>query len=194
MEEPDKQPSLSTLLEEVEEAGDGQEVSFRDLLDRIGGNAITPFILMISVLVVSPLSGIPGTPTISGLVIATMAIQALSGRKELWLPAFLMRFRFKARYLRQAVRWLRRPCAFLDHHAHRRLAFLTEGPMRWITLALCALIPLTWPFLEILPMVTSFGAATVALMVFGLFTRDGIYVLWGYAIVGLSLAAGLSLF
>ena len=41
-----------------------------------------------------------------------------------------------------------------------------------------------WPFLELLPFVTSFGAGALALMTFGLFTRDGLYVLWGYIVTG----------
>lgn len=189
----DKNKSLSDLLDGIDRAGDGQRVSFRDMLEEVGDNAITPFILMIAVLMVSPLSGIPGTPTISALIIVTIAVQGLSGRKRLWLPDFLMRRRIKARYLHRAVEWLRRPCAFLDHHSQKRLTFLTKGPARWITMGVVALIPLSWPALEILPMVTSVGAATIALLVFGLFTRDGVWVLWGYSVIGLAGLAAVSI-
>lgn len=187
-------PSLTRLLDSVDEEETSKKqdkVSFRELMDRVGQNAITPLILLVAVLMVSPLSGIPGTPTFAALVIITMAVQALSGRKNLWLPEFLMRQEIKAGHIHRAVSWLRGPCAFLDRHSQERLNFLTKGPMRWLTLAVCALIPLSWPLLELLPMVTSIGAATIALLVFGLFTRDGVYVLLGYCAVGL---AGLGTF
>jgi hypothetical protein len=102
----------------------------------------------------------------------------------------LLRKQIPSRRLRQAVIWLRPSCEFLDHHSQRRFGFMTQGVMRWVTLALCVVIALTWPALEILPMVTSIGAATLALLVYGLFTQDGVYVILGYAAVALSLAAG----
>ena len=88
---------------------------------------------------------------------------------------------------------MRGPCSFLDRHSHQRLMFLTRGPMRWFTLALCAVIPLGWPPLEVLPMVTSIGGGTVALLAYGLYTRDGVYVLLGYAMIGISALTILSL-
>jgi hypothetical protein len=62
--------------------------------------------------------------------------------------------------------------------------------MRFITLVVVTIIPLGWPFMEVLPMMSSLGAGTVALLVFGLFTRDGLYVLLGYLCVAITLSAG----
>ena len=166
--------TLGALLDGMEHAARKRDVSVSDLIREFGDRAITPFILIVALLLVSPLSGIPGTPTVAALLIVTLAVQALSGRRRLWLPQFLMRQHVASRYLRRAVDWMRRPCAFLDRHTHIRLEFLTRGVMRVVTLALCVLIPLGWPFLEILPLVSSFGAGTVALLAFGLFTRDGV--------------------
>ena len=39
-------------------------------------------------------------------------------------------------------------------------------------------------------MMSSLGAGTVALLVFGLFTRDGLFVLLGYVCVVITLVAG----
>lgn len=194
MTQKEAEPSLTKLLDRIDkEEDESGTVSFRQLMERTGQNAITPLILLVAVLMVSPLSGVPGTPTVAALIIVTMTVQALSGRKRLWLPDFLMRRRIRSRYLHRAVAWLRRPCAFLDRHSQERLAFLAVGPMRWVTLGLCALIPLTWPLLEILPMVTSFGATVLSLLVFGLFTKDGVYVLLGYGLVALSGLSALTL-
>ncbi|UWR15533.1 exopolysaccharide biosynthesis protein [Sulfitobacter sp. M368] len=193
MPAPDTDHRLTEMLDGLEEAGQDRKVSFRDLLRQFGNRAITPFILLIALLMVSPLSGIPGMPSLAAMIIVTMAVQALSGRKRIWLPEILLRQRFRSERLLQAVRWMRKPCAFLDRHSQMRLQFLTRGVMRWITLAICAALPLAWPLLEILPLVTSIGAATVALLVFGLLTHDGVYVLLGYCAVALSIFAGVSL-
>lgn len=176
----------------MDHAARGKTVSVQDVMDEFGDRTITPFILLIAVLLVSPLSGIPGMPTLAASIIVIMAVQALSGRRRLWLPGFLLRRTIASNKLRKAVSWLRKPCAFLDRHSHQRLKFLTHGPMRWITLALCVVIPLGWPPLEVLPMVSSIGGGTVALLAYGLFTRDGVYVLLGYVMIGLTAGAVLS--
>ncbi len=185
---PDDDKTLTHLLDSVEHAAAGETVSIADIMHEFGDRAITPLILIIALLLVSPLSGIPGTPTIAAILIVTLSLQALFGRRRLWLPQWLLRRELSALRVRQAVGWMRRPCAWIDRHSQQRLRFLTAGPMRWVTLLVCVLIPLSWPLLEILPFFTSFGAGTVSLMSLGLFTRDGIYVLAGYGIVGAGLA------
>lgn len=185
---PNDQKTLNNLLDGMEHAASGEWVSIGDIMHEFGDRAITPLILIIALLLVSPLSGIPGTPTIAAILIVTLSLQALFGRRRLWLPRWLLRRQLSAQRVRQAVGWMRRPCGWIDRHSHQRLGFLTIGPMRWVTLAVCVLIPLSWPLLEVLPFFTSFGAGTISLMSLGLFTRDGIYVLAGYGIVGISLA------
>ena len=181
--------TLSQLLDVVDRAAAAPRVSVRDLVQEFGERSITPFILLTALLLVSPLSGIPTVPTFGALIIVTLAAQALLGRPHVWLPDLVLRRAVSGKRLRSAIGWMRNPCAFLDRHAHKRLTWLTRGPMRVVNLALCLLIPLTWPPLELLPMVTSVSAATVALLAFGLFQRDGLFVLLGYAM--LAAAGGL---
>lgn len=178
--------TLMHLLDGVEHAARGETVSIADVLDEFGDRAITPFILIIAMLLVSPLSGIPGAPTVSAVLIITLAVQALVGRQRLWLPSRFLRYELASGRVRQAVGWMRRPCGWIDRHSHERLRFLTVGPMRFVALLGCVLIPLTWPLLELLPFFTSFGAGTISLMSLGLIMRDGIYVLAGFGIVGAS--------
>ncbi|OAN67851.1 exopolysaccharide synthesis protein [Sulfitobacter sp. EhC04] len=188
----DENHTLSRLLDGMDHAARRDTVSVQDVLTEFGDRTITPFILLIAVLLVSPISGIPGMPTIAASIIVIMSVQALSGRRRLWLPGFLLRRTIASDRLRKAVSWMRKPCAFLDRHSQQRLVFLTRGPMRWITLAACAVIPLGWPPLEVLPMVSSIGGGTVALLAYGLYTKDGVYVLLGYIMIALSAGAILS--
>lgn len=185
----DDDKALTHLLDGVEHAARGKTVSVDNLMEEFGDRAITPFILIIALLLVSPISGIPGVPTVSAIVIVTLSVQALFGRRRLWLPGWLRRSELDSHRVRKAVDWMRKPCAFVDRHSRARLRYLATGPMRYITLVVCVLIPLTWPLLELLPFFTSFGAGTIALLALGLFTRDGVYVLAGYAIVGVSVLA-----
>lgn len=190
--DPDR--TLTHLLDEVDHAARGDTVSINDILDEFGERAITPFILLVSILLVSPLSGIPGVPTLSAAIIVILSLQALFGRRRLWLPDRLKRYRISSVRVRKSVAWLRKPCSFLDRHSRARLRYLTQGPMRWLTLLVCVIIPLSWPLLELLPFFTSFCAGIIALLAFGLLTRDGIYVLAGYLIVGAALTGAIGYF
>ncbi|WP_299684279.1 exopolysaccharide biosynthesis protein [uncultured Tateyamaria sp.] len=175
---------LTLLLDRLEDAGDGDTVSVQDILDATGDRSIMPVVLAIALILVSPLSGIPGLPTLSAIVVLLVMGQAVFRRQHLWLPGFLCNRQISRDRFAGAIRWMRRPAAWIDRHSHPRLRVLTVGPLRWLTLLVCMCVPLVWPFLELLPFVTSFGAGALALMTFGLFTRDGLYVLWGYSVVG----------
>lgn len=176
--------TLTHLLDTVEEAAQGETVSVQDVLDHIGDRSIMPIVLAISLILVSPLSGIPGLSTVAAIIIVLVMGQALMRRDHLWLPQTLSKREIKAERLETAVNWLRKPSAWVDKHSHPRLRILTSGPLRWLTLGLCLVLPMVWPFLEFLPFVTSIGACALALMTFGLLTRDGVYVLCGYVMIG----------
>lgn len=177
---------LTHLLDGVEHAARNKTVSIADLLDEFGDRAITPFILIVCLLLISPVSGIPGVPTVGAVVIVILAAQALAGREQLWLPQKILNAKLSAKKVRKGVDWMRKPCAWVDRHSHPRLRLLTKGPLRWLALVMCLVIPLTWPLLELLPFFTSIGAGMVSLLSLGLITRDGLYVLAGYVFIGLS--------
>ncbi|MGR3508634.1 MAG: exopolysaccharide biosynthesis protein [Sulfitobacter sp.] len=172
--------SLTHLLDGMEHAARHDTVSVKDVLDEFGERSVLPFILVASLLLVSPLSGLFGVTTLIAMVIIVLSAQALWGRRRLWLPGFILRRRVKSSRLLLGNRWLRAPSKFFDRHSGRRLLILVTGPMRSITLLTCMVLPTAWPMLEFVPFASSFGGGTVALFSFGLFTRDGLYVLLGY--------------
>ncbi len=183
---------LTGLLDSIEAAADDNDpVAVQDVLAQIGSNSIMPLILVVTILLVSPLSGIPGVPSFSAVLVILLAAQAISGRSHLWLPDFMLRQSLKASRLKQMVSWLRRPCAFFDRHTQPRFVWLSSGVMRFSTLGCCLLIPLGWPLLEVLPLVSTIGASTIALLVLGLFTRDGIFVIAGYSMIAITMSLGL---
>jgi len=172
--------SLTHLLDGMEHAARHDTVSVKDVLDEFGERSVLPFILVASLLLVSPLSGLFGVTTLIAMVIIVLSAQALWGRRRLWLPGFILRRRVKSSRLLLGIRWLRAPSKFFDRHSGRRLLILVTGQKTSITLLTCMVLPTAWPMLEFVPFASSFGGGTVALFSFGLFTRDGLYVLLGY--------------
>ncbi|WP_157772605.1 exopolysaccharide biosynthesis protein [Pseudoponticoccus marisrubri] len=172
--------SLQDLLDAMKPRDGDTRVYVRDVLKRVGGKSFPAVILVPCIVLVSPISGIPGTPTIGALIVFLCAIQALFGRRHLWLPDVLMRRSVSAERMQRAVDWLSRPAGWMDRHSAGRLKMLTAGPLKLVAYAAVALVALSWPILELLPFVTSFGAGAVAMIMFGMMTRDGAYVVAGY--------------
>lgn len=162
-------------------------LTIQDMLDRVGARSFAAALLVPSLILVSPLSIIPLMPTIGGLVIVTIAVQAFFGRRHLWLPKMLASRRLNQAQLKRAITSLRKPARWLDAKSRDRLRFLSAPPLDRFALLAVMLVAATWPFLEILPMFTSISAGGVALIAFALMVRDGFVLIGGYTVLGLSL-------
>ncbi|AUC52515.1 exopolysaccharide biosynthesis protein exod [Sagittula sp. P11] len=172
--------NLNALLDAISPDEGQKRVSVENVLDKIGGRSFSAVILVPAVVLVSPISGIPGTPTIGGLIVLLITLQAMFGRKHLWLPGFLRRRAVSAARLQKGIDWLRKPAGWMDRHSHNRLRILVSGPARFIAYLTCSVMALSWPPLELLPFFTSFSAGAVAMIMYGLMVRDGAYTLAGY--------------
>ncbi len=176
--------SLSGVLSAIRKAARNDSLSVEDVLVEIGDRSFATALLVPALVLVSPVSGIPGTPTIGALIVILIVSQWIIGRDHLWLPGFIMRRRVKSERMHRALAWFDRPAAFIDRNTYSRLTLLTSGPLAVIPLLTVLVIAATWPLLELLPFVTTIGAFAVSLFAFGLMTKDGAYIVLGYAFVG----------
>lgn len=175
---------LRDVLSRLRAAPNGDAVSVQNIVARIGDNSFATALLIVSLIMVTPLSGIPGAPTTGAALIFLIVGQWIAGRKHLWLPDFLMRRSIDRDRFERGLRWLDRPAGFIDRHTRPRLKLLSHRPLRWVPQTAILLIVATWPFLELLPFFTTVCAVGVALLAFGLMTFDGLWVLAGYIWVG----------
>lgn len=186
---------ISELLDSIE-AGDeadrgakeaAERITVGALVDRMGERSFAPVLLLPALIMVSPLSSIPGSPTVSGLIIALIAWQMLFGRDQLWLPGPLRRVSVPVPRLRQAVLFLRRPVGAIEPRLRPRLTVLARWPMSLVVLATCLAITFFMPLMEVLPLVASIAALAISLFAVGLILRDGLMILLGYAVVALAI-------
>ncbi|KMK66459.1 exopolysaccharide biosynthesis protein [Puniceibacterium sp. IMCC21224] len=173
--------SLTDLLRAMQPDTDASGISVRIILKRIGDRSFAPAALIPALILVSPVSGIPGMPTLGALILTLIALQAIWGRDHLWLPDVIMRRSLSAQRMRQALKFLKTPAAWVDRHSKRRLRILSSGPLAPLAWVAVIVTVILWPFLELVPFFTSVGATIVALITIGLMTRDGLYLLFGYA-------------
>ena len=184
----DRLRSLVSILDALEDAATHDSVSVRDILEEIGMRSFAPVILVPALILVSPLSGIFGLPTLGAIFILIMTLQKLMGRRHVWMPDWLKRRQIASRRLKKAASWLRRPCAWVDRHTHSRLTWFVSRPANTITLLTICGICVVIPFLEVLPMVTSFFATVISLFSIGLLARDGLFTVLGYIHLTFSLS------
>lgn len=158
---------------------EAEKIVLRDLLLVLEKNSFAVLLLVFALLLVSPLSAIPGATTLFGLTIATILAQLLLGRRHVWLPEFLLNRQLPVRQTLKALHWLEKPAGWLERCLRARLSWVVERPVVLslkglvFTAALCA------PLMEVIPASgTSVGAA-ITIFSAGLLARDGVFVVLG---------------
>ncbi len=182
--------ALSEVLNQLENAVDGDSISVRDVVEQLGRKSFASLMLVFSLISTSPASAIPGVTAVVAALVFTLVIQMIIGRKTVWLPEFVGRKSLSTSKLCKKVRWLRDPVHFLERFLKPRLTILLHRP--WIFLPLCLILALTlfMPFMEIVPTSGSIASAVIALFAAGLLTRDGALILLALLLLsGIPLAA-----
>ncbi len=194
---PPTETPATDIVRSVRRAGDGPTVEVRELRDQLGHTSIAPALLLVSLLIVTPLSGVPGFTTIAGLTIVILCWQYITGRRTIWLPEFILRRRIPRARLIEACSWLMRPLYLLDRQAtYKRLDGLTRWPTSGFFFGFCMLLGLVMPLLEAVPMTSTLLGMVIASVAAAFVTRDGMFALWGlafFALVALAVSALLAL-
>lgn len=158
---------------------EGQRVSLADMRDAVGQRGYGPFLFVPAILEVSPIGGIPGIPTLLGVIVAIFALQMLAGRKHFWIPEFLGKRSVDGHKLQKAVDKMRPVLRFLDRIIRPRLSWLTRRPFLQLIAVLCVLCAAMAPPLELVPFASSLPFGAIALFGLGLTAHDGFVVLLG---------------
>ena len=188
--------SLGDLLQRIAQvASERDRVYFSTIMDALGTRSFGPVVLLIGVILVSPLSGIPGLPTTMAMGLLLVSLQLVLGRDAFWLPRWLMNRHVPSAKLQRGVQWLDRPARFIDWWLRPRFSVLASNGGAVAIAAICVLLALIMPLLELVPFsITAVGVAVVA---FGLalVALDGLFVLIGLSyllIVGSLAVSGLA--
>jgi hypothetical protein len=186
--------NLTQVIEEMVDAGDGDQVSGQELLEAFGERAYGPLILVPSLLLVSPLSAIPGFSTAMGLCIVLVAGQLALGRGHPWLPAFIKTRSMPRDRLAGGAKFLLKVSKFVDGLTRPRLCALTRGVGRRVLALVAVALGAVIPLMEVVPMASSTAGAAVAVLGLALTARDGLLALFAMALVaavgGLVLGVG----
>jgi len=186
--------SLNRLISKLEgKVAAGEAVSIGLLQQVAGAQAAGPLLLLPALIVVSPLSIIPGVPSIVGLNTVLVAGQVMLGRNRIWLPGWLTRRSLPAKHAAKLLAFLKPVSKVADRVSKRRLLPLTGRLARRLGAGICVLMGAIMPLLEFIPLTSTVAASVIALYALALAGRDGWLTLvwWGAlaVMVGLGLWA-----
>ncbi|PVA11013.1 exopolysaccharide biosynthesis protein exod [Pelagivirga sediminicola] len=168
--------ALSDVLDRLEAAVDGDEITVQEIIERLGRKSFASVMLIFSLISTSPASAIPGVTAVVAAITFLLAAQIILGRDHLWLPGLITRRRLSTDKLCKGIGWLRRPVHFVERFLKTRLAFLFHRPWFYLPLVLIMALTLLMPFMELVPTSGSIASAVIALFAAGLLTRDGALV------------------
>lgn len=164
----------------------GPVVTIETLLRAMDPAAQAVLLLLPALILVTPLSGIPGLSSLGGVTIALVAFQMLLGRPMIWLPAFVLRRRVSADRLQRALKRLDRPAQFIDRRSETRGGWFFAFPGQQLALITCIACGLAMPFLELVPFSATTLAMVVTLLASALLVRDGLLTAIGLGGFGLA--------
>lgn len=174
--------SISALLQTITQTtSDREEVTVRDIINKVGQRSFGPILLLAGLVTLAPLIGdIPGVPTIMAAIVFLVAIQMILGQKKLWLPEVLLKQSVQKEKLHSAIEKIKKPAEYIDSMIKPRYALLTNGRMIYPVAVICLCISLATPAMEFIPFSANFAGAALTAFGLSLIANDGLLVLLGY--------------
>ncbi|WP_105103943.1 exopolysaccharide biosynthesis protein [Microbulbifer pacificus] len=182
---PEEFSNLSQLLQQLQQlTHECRRITLLQVLEALGQRSFAPVILVAGLILFSPLSGIPGMPTLMGVLILLASVQMLLFRRHLWLPQWLLQKSTSAERFNLALVWLRRPAAIVDQWLQPRLPWLTHRGGTYLIALACTAIALALPAMEILPFSATIAGAALIAFGLALVAHDGVVALLALAVTG----------
>jgi hypothetical protein len=168
-------------------------VTVADLVDALGPRSFGPLLLVPSLILITPLSGIPGAPTFGAIVIVLVAGQMLFGAARVWLPGFVRERALGKERIAGAVRRMKPVARFVDRLVSRRFEFMTQPPFSILPALLVIVLALAMPPLEFVPMSSTILAAVIFVLALALTAQDGLLALIALAVTAIAIGMTVTL-
>lgn len=173
---------LEDVLDQIKQLGHGRgEVSVGDIQEKVAHRSFGPLLVVLGLIVLTPIGGLPGVPTLFGIVVLLVAGQLLLGRSQFWLPGFVTRRSVETERLHKGADKVRPVAKWIDKLLRPRLVALTEGPAVYAVAVACIALALMLPALELVPWGATAPALAITAFALALISNDGLLAALGYA-------------
>nr|WP_317199631.1 exopolysaccharide biosynthesis protein [uncultured Psychrobacter sp.] len=165
--------SLTTVLHKIEPDKNNDKVSIGDVMSALSEKGFGPLLFAPALIAIMPTGGIPGVPTVCGVIIALISIQMLFGKQRPWLPKFIDKVSFEQDKLHKGVAIAEKATKRIDKIVKPRLTVLSSDKAKKLAAAVCVFAALAMIPLEVVPFAVMIPAAAIILFAIGLITEDG---------------------
>lgn len=180
MSENSRISSIQDLIDRIEDsASDKEHIQLGKIVEMVGRRAFGPILLFAGLVTISPLSGVPGMPTLMGVLVLAVAVQLLMHRQHIWLPSFLLERKVPKDKLCTAMKWSRPPARFVDRGLKTRLTFFTHNSGTHFIAVICLFVAVGMPPMELVPFSVTVAGMTLFLFGLALIAHDGVIALAG---------------
>lgn len=180
-----KNNKLTGVLESVDESTNGKKLKFHDIVKSLEKRGFGPLILAPALLAALPTGVIPTIPTLAGLLIVFISVQAVMGRDHPWVPKRLRDVSIKKDRFDDMLDRVKPYTKFVDRFIHPRMSWAINHITVRAVAAICILLALTLPPLELIPFAATIPATAIVFFALGISARDGLMIL-----IGLTLTIG----
>lgn len=165
--------NLTAVMEKIEPDQQSGKASVGDIMEALESRGFGPLLFAPALIAVLPTGGIPGVPTVCGVVISLLSVQMIFGREQPWLPGFIDNIEFDKEKLQKGVDIAKKVTSKIDKLSKPRIEKLSSDTSKKIIAGVCILAALAMIPLEALPFAVMIPAASIILFSIGLITKDG---------------------
>lgn len=155
----------------------GKPISIGLIQQIAGGRAAGPLLLFPALIIMSPITVIPGIATLVGLNTVLVAGQIALGHENVWLPGWLRKRCIPKRFAPKLMKFLKPVAKVADDVAKPRATWLTAWPLRRAGAAICVAIGCALPVMEVIPFTSTPAGAVIATYALAITVRDGFLAL-----------------
>lgn len=181
-----KKTTLTETLDTIKEETDGTKITFGEILDILNSRGFGPLLIAPAVITILPTGAIPTIPTICAVFIILVSVQILMGRHYPWMPKKLKGMSFNRKTYRDVEEKIRPYTKKIDKLFKPRFQFLTGNISQTICALLCLGLAVTMSLVELIPFLAALPAAAILMMGLSLSMKDGILMIIGYALIGVT--------
>ncbi len=138
-------------------------------------------------MVLPVIGDIPGVPVLMGLLVLLVAAQLLLRRQHIWLPQWLLKRSVTVEKLNNGIGWLESPARFIDRFLRPRLIRLTNAAAQYAIAALCCVIAVLTPVMEVVPLTANVAGAALSAFGLSLIAHDGLLALLAFVFTAVTL-------
>lgn len=187
--------TLEDIIDDLHDTADGGAVTVGSILDAFENRPLGVLLALLGMLASIPvIGGLPGAPVVlCGFILAAIG-QSVFAEGGLWAPARLRAVEIDSDRIEgaadKAKPWARR----IDAVVKERLAWLATGRIAHGVIVACsAILALAFVPLGLVPWGVLVPAMAIAAFGLALTGKDGVFALFGYALVAVTALMGFGL-